>query len=96
MRSYLKLIFRLDNLTKRTYTVCEKFDQGVAKQAIDSGAKIYLNSKPLDASVFENEIRIQSQLNDEVVMINAKLLIGADGAHSWTRGSLSLGRQRSL
>lgn len=81
----------------RTYTVCrKKFDQGVAKQAIDSGAKIYLNSKPLDASVSENEIRIESQIDDEVVMIKAKLLIGADGAHSWTRRKFKLGRPKEF
>ena len=81
----------------RTYTVCrKKFDQGVAKQAIDAGAKIYLNSKPIDANVSGTEVTIESEINGETVLLKSKLLIGADGAHSWTRRKFKLGRPKEL
>lgn len=81
----------------RTYTVCrKKFDQAVAKQAIDSGAHISLNSKPNDVTITDSCVQISAILDGREVNLSSKLLIGADGAHSWTRRKFRMGRPKEL
>lgn len=81
----------------RTFTVCrKKFDQAVAKQAVDSGARISLNSKPEDVQITDSHVELFVNLDGEKILLKSKLLIGADGAHSWTRRKFKMGRPKEL
>lgn len=81
----------------RTYVVCRKiFDQGVVKQSLEAGADIWLNSKPVDANVHDNHVDLTISRNGEIINISASLLIGCDGAHSWTRRHFKMGKPKEL
>jgi len=81
----------------RTYVVCRKiFDQGVVKQSLEAGADIWLNSKPNDAEVFDDHVKLEISRNGESINITASLLIGCDGAHSWTRRHFKMGKPKEL
>ena len=81
----------------RTYVVCRKiFDQGVVKQSLEAGADIWLNSKPLDANVHDDHVDLTISKNGEIISISASLLIGCDGAHSWTRRHFKMGKPKEL
>ncbi len=81
----------------RTYVVCRKiFDQGVVKQSLEVGADIWLNSKPIDANVLDNHVELKISKNGEPTDITASLLIGCDGAHSWTRRHFKMGKPKEL
>ena len=81
----------------RTYVVCRKiFDQGVVKQSLEFGADIWLNSKPIDANVLDNHVELKISKNGEPTDITASLLIGCDGAHSWTRRHFKMGKPKEL
>lgn len=81
----------------RTYVVCRKiFDQGVVKQSLEAGADIWLNSKPSDAEVFDDHVKLEISKNGEPIDITASLLIGCDGAHSWTRRHFKMGKPKEL
>ena len=70
----------------RTYAVCrKKFDQAIVDQALSAGAELWLNSKPLDTKINDDFIKIKILKDGNEVEINTKLLVGADGAHSWVR-----------
>lgn len=81
----------------RTHVVCRKrFDQGVVAQAMDAGAHLWLLSKPLDAVVTNECVEVTIEREGEVIDIKCDLLIGADGAHSWTRRHFKLGRPKEM
>ena len=81
----------------RTYVVCRKiFDQGVVKQSLEAGADIWLNSKPVDANVHDDHVDLTISKNGEIINISASLLIGCDGAHSWTRRHFKMGKPKEL
>ena len=81
----------------RTHVVCRKrFDQGVVAQAMEAGAHLWLLSKPLDAEVTKNCVKLKVQRENEIVEIECDLLIGADGAHSWTRRYFKMGRPKEM
>ena len=81
----------------RTYVVCRKiFDQGVVKQSLEAGADIWLNSKPVDANVHDDHVDLTISRNGEIINISASLLIGCDGAHSWTRRHFKMGKPKEL
>lgn len=81
----------------RTHVVCrKKFDQGVVAQAMDAGAHLWLLSKPLDAVVTNECVEVKIEREGEVIDIKCDLLIGADGAHSWTRRHFKLGRPKEM
>lgn len=81
----------------RTYVVCRKlFDEAVVKQAMLSGATLWLNSKPINAQANSNGVEITINRDGLEVNISAKLLIGCDGAHSWTRRYFKMGRPKEL
>lgn len=81
----------------RTYVVCRKiFDQGVVKQSLEAGADIWLNSKPVDANVHDDHVDLTISKNGEIISISASLLIGCDGAHSWTRRHFKMGKPKEL
>lgn len=81
----------------RTYVVCRKqFDQGVVQQAMQAGATLSLNSTPFEATATDDGVDVQVNINGEIVSMNTKLLIGCDGAHSWTRRNFKMGRPNEM
>lgn len=83
--------------TIRTYVVCRKlFDEAVVKQSMISGATLWLNSKPTDAVVNQDYVSLTINKNGKEIELTTKLLIGCDGAHSWTRRYFKMGRPKEL
>ena len=81
----------------RTYVVCrKKFDQGVVQQAMESGASLWLNSQPRSADVTPEKVTLNIDNNGVEMTLNCKLLIGCDGAHSWTRRNFKMGRPKEM
>ena len=81
----------------RTYVVCRKlFDEGVVKQSMLSGATLWLNSKPINAETHDDRVVIKLSKEGIDTEITAKLLIGCDGAHSWTRRHFKMGKPKEL
>ncbi|MDP6869784.1 MAG: geranylgeranyl reductase family protein [Candidatus Poseidoniaceae archaeon] len=81
----------------RTHVVCRKrFDQGVVRQALEAGAELFLESKPLDAYLDDGLMKLVVDKNGEEVNVECDLLIGADGAHSWTRRHFKMGRPKEM
>ena len=78
---------RLENpIQIRTYAVCrKKFDQAIVQQAMDEGAELWLNSKPTDTTNFEDSIITELLVDGKITEVKSKLLVGADGAHSWSK-----------
>lgn len=77
----------------RTVSVCRKlFDEGVVLQALEAGAEILLSSKPTKVDFYSDGLTIHLNSQDGVSKVNAKLLCGADGAHSWVRRTFRMGR----
>jgi len=83
--------------TLRTYVVCRKrFDQFVVQQALENGAHLWLNTTPKSATILHDGVELLVDRDGEPTSINCKLLIGADGAHSWTRRTFKMGRPKEL
>ena len=83
--------------TLRTYVVCRKrFDQFVVQQAMESGAELWLHSSPEDAKMTEAGVELHIASEGEHRKVTCKLLVGADGAHSWTRRTFKMGRPKEL
>tara|TARA_B100001996_G_C18664549_1_gene594402 strand:- start:357 stop:1622 length:1266 start_codon:yes stop_codon:yes gene_type:complete len=81
----------------RTYVVCRKlFDEGVVKQSMLSGATLWLNSKPINAETHDDRVVIKLSKEGFDTEITTKLLIGCDGAHSWTRRHFKMGKPKEL
>ena len=81
----------------RTYVVCRKqFDQGVVQQAMQAGATLSLNSHPLEATATDDGVSIKVQVGTKAIDMQTKLLIGCDGAHSWTRRNFKMGRPNEM
>tara|TARA_B100001758_G_C18385636_1_gene599897 strand:- start:625 stop:1839 length:1215 start_codon:yes stop_codon:yes gene_type:complete len=81
----------------RTYVVCRKqFDQGVVQQAMEAGATLSLNSTPVKATATDDGVDLEININGEIVSMDARLLIGCDGAHSWTRRNFKMGRPNEM
>jgi flavin-dependent dehydrogenase len=81
----------------RTHVVCrKKFDQGVVRQAIEAGAHLWLLSKPTDAIATDDYMQLVVDRNGTDVELTCDLLVGADGAHSWTRRKFRMGRPKEL
>ncbi len=81
----------------RTYVVCRKlFDEGVVKQSMLSGATLWLNSKPIHAETNDDCVVIKLAKEGIEKEIKTKLLIGCDGAHSWTRRYFKMGKPKEL
>ena len=76
----------------RTYAVCrKKFDQAIVQQAMDEGVELWLNSKPTDTTNFEDSIITELLVDGKITEVKSKLLVGADGAHSWVRRQHRMG-----
>ena len=83
--------------TLRTYVVCRKrFDQYVVQQGMQAGAELWLNSVPIQASTSSSGVQLTVRRNDAEIDLTCKLLIGADGAHSWTRRTFKKGKPKEL
>jgi len=83
--------------TVRTYVVCRKlFDEAVVKQSMVSGATLWLNSKPISAEAHSEGVDLLIARDGKEISISTKLLIGCDGAHSWTRRFFKMGRPKEL
>jgi geranylgeranyl reductase family protein len=81
----------------RTYVVCrKKFDQGVVQQGMQAGATLWLDSRPVDAEVNENNVKLKVESDGAIIDLSCKLLIGCDGAHSWTRRHFKMGRPKEM
>ena len=81
----------------RTHVVCRKrFDQGVVAQAMDAGAHLWLKSKPIDASVTDDGVIVKVEREGKILDLKCRLLVGADGAHSWTRRHFRMGRPKEM
>ena len=81
----------------RTYVVCRKrFDQFVVQQGMEAGATLWLDSVPESANTDEAGVNLVVRKEGVEVNLRCKLLIGADGAHSWTRRTFKMGRPKEL
>jgi len=81
----------------RTYVVCRKrFDQFVVQQGMEAGATLWLDSVPECANTDEAGVNLVVRKEGVEVNLRCKLLIGADGAHSWTRRTFKMGRPKEL
>jgi digeranylgeranylglycerophospholipid reductase len=81
----------------RTYVVCRKqFDRYVVQQGMEAGAELWLESKPIAAEVTDRGVHLTVDKNGTPWTVSCKLLIGADGAHSWTRRYFKMGRPKEL
>ena len=81
----------------RTYVVCrKKFDQGVVQQGMQAGATLWLDSRPVDAEVNENNVKLKVESDGAIIDLSCKLLIGCDGAHSCTRRHFKMGRPKEM
>lgn len=81
----------------KTHVVCRKlFDEGVGRLAIDSGAEIWLDSRPIFAESNDEGISLTISKGNEVVQVTASLLCGADGAHSWVRRYFKMGNPKEM
>lgn len=81
----------------RTYVVCrKKFDQGVVQQGMEAGATLWLDSRPIHAEVTGDCVRLDIESEQQEVSLTCKLLIGCDGAHSWTRRTFKMGKPKEM
>lgn len=81
----------------RTYVVCRKrFDQFVVQKGMEAGAHLWLNSTPVEATIEAEGARMVVKKDGSNVNVTCKLVIGADGAHSWTRRYFKMGRPKEL
>ena len=79
--------------TVRTWSVCRKlFDESILESAIESGAELWLSSKPLWAEQDERGVNITISTPDGQIDVRCSMLCGADGAHSWVRRNFRMGR----
>ena len=81
----------------KTHVVCRKrFDQGVTRQAQEAGAHLWLLCHPLEVESSPDEHRVILMREGEKVQVKCKLLIGADGAHSWVRRNFKMGKPSEM
>jgi geranylgeranyl reductase family protein len=81
----------------RTWSVCRKlFDEGVVNGAVQSGAEIWLSSKPISADSYEDHVLLSVSTPRGFQTVRCGLLCGADGAHSWVRRHFKMGRPKEL
>jgi digeranylgeranylglycerophospholipid reductase len=81
----------------RTHVVCRKrFDQGVTRQAQEAGAHLWLLCHPLEVETNPEGHNVILMREGKKVEVKCKLLIGADGAHSWVRRTFKMGRPTEM
>jgi len=81
----------------RTWSVCrKKFDEGVVRLAIESGADIILNSKPTKLDIEKDYAEISINVGGDICKVRCDLVCGCDGAHSWVRRTMKMGRPKEM
>ena len=81
----------------RTWSVCRKlFDEAVVNMAISSGAGLMLNSRPVETQVLGDRVETTIESDSGTIQVSSRVLLGADGAHSWTRRYHRMGRVREM
>ena len=81
----------------RTWSVCRKlFDEAVVNMAISSGAGLMLNSRPVETRVLGDRVETTIESDSGTIQVSSRVLLGADGAHSWTRRYHRMGRVREM
>ena len=81
----------------RTWSVCRKlFDEAVVNMAVSSGAGLILNSRPVETRILDDRVEITIESEDGDMQVSSRVLLGADGAHSWTRRHHRMGRVREM
>ena len=81
----------------RTWSVCrKKFDEGVVRLAVESGANIILNSKPNNIVIEDNFAELSVDVNGTIMQVRCALVCGCDGAHSWVRREMKMGRPKEM
>ena len=81
----------------RTWSVCRKlFDEAVVNMAIVSGAGLMLNSRPVETQVLGDRVETTIESDSGTIQVSSRVLLGADGAHSWTRRYHRMGRVREM
>ena len=81
----------------RTWSVCrKKFDEGVVKLAIDSGAELLLESRPISITNFDDYAEVVLKSRNSERKIRCALVCGCDGAHSWVRRYMRMGRPKEM
>ena len=79
----------------RTWSVCRKlFDEAVVIQSIEAGADIWLSSKPINLQFKEDSVEIEILTPNGIKKLTTKIICGADGAHSWVRRTMRMGRPK--
>ncbi len=79
----------------RTWSVCRKlFDEAVVIQSVNSGADIWLSSKPIDLKIDEEKVEVEISTPYGIKKLTTKVVCGADGAHSWVRRTLRMGKPK--
>ena len=79
----------------RTWSVCRKlFDEAVVIQSIKSGADLWLSSKPVNMKIGDEKVEIEISTPNGIKNLTTKVICGADGAHSWVRRNLKMGRPK--
>ena len=79
----------------RTWSVCRKlFDEAVVIQSIEAGADIWLSSKPINLEFKEDSVEIEILTPNGIKKLTTKIICGADGAHSWVRRTMRMGRPK--
>jgi flavin-dependent dehydrogenase len=63
---------------------------------MESGASLWLNSQPRSADITPEKVTLNIESNGEEMKLTCKLLIGCDGAHSWTRRYFKMGRPKEM
>ena len=83
--------------TVRTWSVCRKlFDESILESALQSGAALWLSSKPISAEQDDDTVGITISTSTGNVDVRCSMLCGADGAHSWVRRNFRMGRPKEM
>jgi geranylgeranyl reductase family protein len=81
----------------RTHVVCRKlFDEAVVRQGMQAGATLWLDSRPVDVEIDDQRVCLTVKRGDQIFNVESRLLVGADGAHSWVRRTLRMGRPKEM
>jgi digeranylgeranylglycerophospholipid reductase len=79
----------------RTWSVCRKlFDEAVVMQGIESGAELWVSSKPIKLEITNEAVELEIRTPEGTKNVRSKMICGADGAHSWVRRTLRLGHPK--
>ena len=81
----------------RTWSVCrKKFDEGVVTLAVENGAELLLDSRPTNISIYDDFAEVKVKSSNTEKTIKCALICGCDGAHSWVRRYMKMGRPKEM